>query len=599
MTTIDDVIAQQKTSNVLYAPEISSSGIQTETLELAATSSTLSIGLQNQTTSSTVYAYITGLAINNNNAVFLLESDGATAYYPSNPSSNGTALSANCAIALGAPGTTRTVTIPYIAGGRIWFCVGNTLTFLLNPGSAGPGLVEPSVTNTSDPNYYLTWDFCEFTYNSAELYANISYVDFVCLPIALTSTSTTGTVQHVGGMPSNGLTTVCNNLIAQNDTDGAGWNQLIVTNNGSNLRALSPSNGIVFNSSLFENYWTSYITSVWAKYVSTPLVIDTQASWGTVSGYTSNDRTKLVFGDIGSFTQPAACDIFGANSGAFAAQATNTAELLNIGARLDAAFNRSTLLIDADQPDDEQVSTYYTASCTNHYARIVHAANVDGLGYTFPYDDVTPTGGADQSGKVEDGSPASFLVTVGGANAYSGKKRREVYTPTGRDKLFRRSIPWEEDVKEPIVVDEERDLEQGLSQHPKLLNEIAIASPTRDGSLPPVLDRVFGKYLTVSPPSGTSHTRFSQHTNAEQQFRNTPFYVSRLRPLIDLINQFLISFLSLSMRAILSRVFILVFFLLFYFFDLMPRGAEVETQKRILESLVLASGNATVVMQGS
>ena len=497
MTTVVDVVAQQKTSSVLYAPTVATR-VKPEELQAGATSSTLSIGLQNQTTSNTVYAYITGLAIDNSNAVFLLQSDGATPYYPSNPGANGTPLSANCAIALGAPGTTRTVTIPYIAGGRIWFCVDNTLTFLLNPGASGPGLVEPSVTNTSDLNYYLTWDFCEFTYNSAELYANISYVDFVCLPIALTSTSTTGIVQHVGGLPSNGLTTVCNNLIAQNNIDGAGWDQLVVNNNGSNLRALSPSNGVVFNSSLFENYWTSYVASVWAKYVSTPLVIDTQA-WGTVSGYTSNDRTQLVFGNIGSFTQPCAADIFSASSGAFAAQATNTAELLNIGARLDAAFNRSTLLIDAGQPIAEAVSTYYSHDCTNHYARIVHAANVDGLGYTFPYDDVTPTGGADQSGKVEDGSPASLLVTVGGANAYAAKKRRQVYTPTGRDKLFRRSLQWEEDVKEPIIVDEGMDLEKGLSECPKLLNETAITSSARHITLPPILERVAGKYLTVRP----------------------------------------------------------------------------------------------------
>lgn len=554
----------------------------------------MSIGLQNQTTSSTVYAYITGLAINNNNAVFLLESDGATAYYPSNPNSNGTALSANCAIALGAPGTTTTVTIPYIAGGRIWFCVENTLTFLLSPGSIGPGLVEPSVTNTSDPNYYFTWDFCEFTYNSAELYANISYVDFVCLPIALTSTSTTGTVQHVGGLPSNGLKTVCNNLIAQNNTDGAGWNQLIVTNNGSNLRALSPSNGIVFNSSLFGNYWTSYVSSVWAKYVSTPLVVDTQASWGTVSGYTSNDRTELVFSGIGSFTQPAAADIFNASSGAFAAQATNTAELLNIGARLDAAFNRSTLLIDADQPDNEEVSTYYTNSVTNHYARIVHAANVDGLGYAFPYDDVTPTGGADQSGKVEDGSPANLLVTVGGSNAYAGKRRREVYTPSGRDNLFRRSVHWEDDVKEPQVVDEDRDLEKGLSEHSKLLDEISTTSTARNLILPPILERVLGKHLTVRILSREPLVPNPTNTTP-QQFRAAPFYAERLRPLMDVISRFLISFLSLSMRAILSRVFIVVF-LLFYFFDLMTRGVEDETQRRILESMGVTLGNGTVVM---
>lgn len=144
MTTLDDVLTTQKTDNVLYAPTIG--GGPTEIHEDAvAASGTLNIGLYNSTTSNTVYAYITGLAINNNNALFLLQADGQTAYYPSNPSSDGTPLSTNCAIALGGVGSTTNVTIPYIAGGRIWFCVNNTLTFLLNPGSTGPGLVEPSV----------------------------------------------------------------------------------------------------------------------------------------------------------------------------------------------------------------------------------------------------------------------------------------------------------------------------------------------------------------------------------------------------------------------------------------------------------------------
>lgn len=56
---------------------------------------------------------------------------------------------------------------------------------------------------------------------------------------------------------------------------------------------------------------------------------------------------------------------------------------------------------------------------TKHYARIVHAANLDNTGYAFPYDDVTPDGGAPQEGAVFSYSPASFTVAVGGANAYS------------------------------------------------------------------------------------------------------------------------------------------------------------------------------------
>ena len=217
-----------------------------------ATNPTLSIALVNQTTSNTVYAYITGQAINNNNALFLLQSDGQTPYYPASPSSNGTPLAVNCSIALGAPGSTTTVTIPQIAGGRVWFCVNDTLTFLLNP---GPGLVEPSSSNPSDPNYNKIWDFCEFTFNSTQLFANITYVDFVSVPIALTLTNTSGGTQHVSGIPADGLTTVCNALTAQNQIDNAGWNQLIVNGpSGSPLRAVSPNTGIVMNSSLFSGY---------------------------------------------------------------------------------------------------------------------------------------------------------------------------------------------------------------------------------------------------------------------------------------------------------------------------------------------------------
>ena len=52
----------------------------------------------------------------------------------------------------------------------------------------------------------------------------------------------------------------------------------------------------------------------------------------------------------------------------------------------------------------------------------MHAANVDGIGYAFPYDDVTPDGGPDQSGKVESGNPTLFTVTVGGGQYASVQK---------------------------------------------------------------------------------------------------------------------------------------------------------------------------------
>ena len=382
---------------------------------ISSMAATLNIALQNQTTSNKVYAYITGQAIDNNNALFLLQSDGKTAYYPASPSSPGSALAQDCAIPLGSPGNTTTVTIPHLAGSRIWFAVDNTITFLLNP---GPALVEPAVTNPSDPNINTSWDFCEFTFNSSQVFVNISYVDFVCLPIALTLTNTSGATQHIAGMASTGLDTVCSGLVAQDNSDKAGWSSLIVPNpSGGNLRALSPNNGIVLNNSLFKGYYQPYVDQVWSKYTNQDLSIDTQAQWGTVNGEVSSN--VLTFPDVGTFAQPSAADIFSCSTGPFAASSTNTVEMGALTARISAAFDRSTLLIETLQPSGSP-SQYYQNAITNHYARIVHAANLDGLGYAFPYDDVAPTGGQDQSGAVHDPNPQLLTIAVGGQNATAG-----------------------------------------------------------------------------------------------------------------------------------------------------------------------------------
>lgn len=370
--------------------------------------STLNFALVNNTGSDTAYAYITGLAIDNNNALFLLQSDGKTAYYPTSPSSTITALAENCAISLGASGTTTTVTIPHLAGARLWFSRGATLSFYLNP---GPALVEPSSSNPSDANYNIYWDFCEFTWNSAELFVNISMVDFFCLPIALALENTSGTTQTVEGLPSGALDTVCSALKTQHNTDGAGWDQLIITTGGANLRAVSPNTGITLNSSLFSTYFDSYVDQVWSKYTSETLTVDTQASAGSLTATVSNGTLNFSSGSI-TYAQPTSAAIFSNSSGSFAVSGDSTKDAIT--ARLAAAFNRSTLLIDTNQPDGEVVSKYYSNSITNHYARICHATALDGRGYAFPYDDVGPSGGVDQSGSVSDGSPKLLTVTVGG-----------------------------------------------------------------------------------------------------------------------------------------------------------------------------------------
>ncbi len=373
----------------------------------AATAATLSVNLQNNTGSDTVYAYVTGQALDNGSALMLLESDGQTPYYPASPAATGSPLAADCAIPLGASGGAPTpVTIPHLAGARIWFSLGSPLEFLLNP---GPALVEPSVTNPSDPSIGLQWDFCELTYNDAQLFANISFVNFVCIPVALTLTGSAGT-QTVPGLPGGGLDTVCAGLAAQAAADGNGWTDLIISGSGANLRALSPGNAMVLNPGLLAGYYDSYVAQVWQQYSAAPLTVDTQASFGTVTGEVSGGL--LTFAGVGSFARPSAADIFSCSSGPFRPAGLST-EMLAILPRLAAAFNRSTLLIDANQPDGENPADYYASPITNHYARIVHATTTGGRGYAFPYDDVAPTGGADQSGAVSDPDPALLTVTLG------------------------------------------------------------------------------------------------------------------------------------------------------------------------------------------
>jgi hypothetical protein len=372
----------------------------------------VSVALKNTTTSGTVYAFVTGTAINNNNAVFLLQADGQTPYYPANPPANQSPLAVNCAIPLGAPGSTVTITVPQLSGARIWFSIGSPLVFLLNQaqqGSSVPGLVEPSPTNPTDPNIGNFWGFCEFTFNSSQLFANISYVDFVAIPIAMSLTNASGTTQLVEGIPQGGLNTVCQALIAQHTSDGMGWDQLVVkSSTGQILRALSPNQGITINQNLFSGYFEPYVDLVYQSHASVPISVDTQSSFGVCTGNVSGNILDF---SIASFPKPSTGDIFSCSTGPFQ---TSTAAFQALTPRLAAAYNRSTLHLSTPQPADPSLAYQYPI--TNHYSRILHQVELDGKGYAFPYDDVTPTGGVNQSGSVSDPNPVLLTIMVGGVN---------------------------------------------------------------------------------------------------------------------------------------------------------------------------------------
>ncbi|EMD97338.1 glycoside hydrolase family 64 protein [Bipolaris maydis ATCC 48331] len=390
------------------APASQANGDQQQVLAEAAPG-TLQLALQNKSSSSTVYAYITGLALERGNTPIFIQSDGQTVYYPVGPSEILQPLQADVAIPLGNPGNTVNARIPKIAGGRIWFSIGAKLTFRLNP---GPAVVEPSVTNPSDPNFNINWTFCEFTYNDAQLFANISYVDFVSIPVAISLTNTQGQTQSVPGMGPDGPQVLQDRLRAQAQSDGRPWDKLIYENNGSALRVLSPNNLLVGNPDAWGNYWDGYVQAVWNKFSNEDMIINTQAAAGNLQGRVQGNELQL--GEAGSFTAPTASDIFSCSTGPFQTgsnQARNA-----VIPRLAAAFNRSILLNTPGNqfPNGSNPSQYYKDPTTNHYSRIVHEIQKDGRGYAFPYDDVVPDGGQDVAGTIFDGSPQLFTIAVGG-----------------------------------------------------------------------------------------------------------------------------------------------------------------------------------------
>lgn len=116
--------------------------------------------------------------------------------------------------------------------------------------------------------------------------------------------------------------------------------------------------------------------------------------------------------------KPSTRDIVSCSSGPFAGGPDVTPAQLNVGARLAAALNRTTLSGNCRQPEGEKVCEYYckgkAEGRTNHYSRICHEVTHEGKGYAFPYDDVGASGGVDQSGFLNDGRPKLLTVHVGG-----------------------------------------------------------------------------------------------------------------------------------------------------------------------------------------
>lgn len=358
---------------------------------------TCELALENRSGGS-LNAYVTGREFGTDRWI-LLRADSSV-HHLEEPGEVHTPLPVDCAIPVGS---STVVTLPRMYGARIYFVAEDTLEFFVNP---GPALVEPAFATDGDPNYHKTWSFCEFTFNDVQLFVNISYVDLVTgLPIGLTLDGDTSTT--VAALPAGAVDGIAAGLRDQAAADGRPWDRLVLTgDNGGVLRCVSPQ---ARDASAFGDYWNGYVDAVWQKYAGTDLRVDIQGGRGVFTGRITGD--VLTFDDGSTFGRPTAADIFTCNSGPFANNPADTDVKKGILARLAAAFNRSTILDIADQPNGSTTADFYHGNTTNHWARLVHANSP--IGYAFPYDDVCPDGEPDQSGAAFDGNPRRLTVHAG------------------------------------------------------------------------------------------------------------------------------------------------------------------------------------------
>ncbi|TKX24419.1 hypothetical protein C1H76_3366 [Elsinoe australis] len=371
----------------------------------------LDLSLTNNLGSNNVNAYVSGLDISGK--LVMLGSDGEWYYPTAGTSGIPEPVVANISIPLGGPGTTTNVTLPsYLVSGRVWFADG-TLQFFTVPGAAGPALVQPSAANPADPNAAVNWGFVELTNIPTGIWANVSYVDFLGLPLGMTLVGAGGT-QTAIGVSADAVTGVCQKLTQRAKNSGLPWDQLCVSDEaGDILRVLSPALHTSVDPTAFKGLFKAYINKVWTRFTTMPLTIDTQTGLGMVN-CTVSKNLMTCDGDSTTYAKPTAYDIFGCNSGPFLIRNTNPIHLAVVP-RICAAFNRGTLMLPRGNVQPRvPPSRYYTTTPTNFYSQLVKSFEIDGRGYSFSYDDVTPTGGDDKSGLLADGKPLNLAITIGG-----------------------------------------------------------------------------------------------------------------------------------------------------------------------------------------
>lgn len=378
----------------------------------------LNLKLVNNIGGHVLNCYLTGT--DSDGRVFFMGPDKKLVYPSASGSEEPAKVEEKIAIPMPPLGENLEMMVPVaFNSGRIYFAQGELEFFLIAKDDGSQGLVQPSLSNLQDPSRNINWGFVEMTMTTeGEIWSNISYVDFVGLIISMTLQTKDNGAQVVKGLPSNAVSTVCDELQKQSEKDNRPWSKMCIAgDDGKPIRVLSPVDfGNIDNTDGFGDYWKEYIDEMWTKYSSESLAINTQ-KMGKVHCKVQGEELQCD-GDNRGYQKPDSKDIWGCNSGPFGIEKGDNNVHLAIVPRLCAAIQRATLGIEGGIiQSGAEADEYYTANPSSHYARIIHANEIDGKGYAFPYDDVNPDGNEDAAGLVKSTNHDVLIFYVGGAQS--------------------------------------------------------------------------------------------------------------------------------------------------------------------------------------
>ena len=291
--------------------------------------------------------------------------------------------------------------IPLSHSGRIYYSYGKPLVMWGN----GNGVVLPSLSNPSDPNYETYFDWLEYTVTDNGFWVNTTQVDQLGFPVLMNVYDNDGRVQQTGISASREA--IWEAFRAEMPAE---FKTL-----ASEYRIFAPCKGAFDNRTggAYGNYFNDYVTQTWNTIASKSQTVTHPQGKFILTGDGTNLYFRCIeaYGAIAAAGQtyvirgkPTTSEVFEG----YGVLASGNPMELALEAWICAALNRHVAHMEPDAYWNN-AAAYYNAGPCNYYSKFWHDhSERGGLAYGFCYDDVN-----DQSATTFTTNARGVVVRLG------------------------------------------------------------------------------------------------------------------------------------------------------------------------------------------